>query len=70
MTTTFATILELFTTGSAPIGLLAGAIALIVGLNFWMESRDALETPRAEKVRRKVSDASNLQGMPLATSQN
>jgi len=44
MTTTIATILGLFTTGSAPVGLLGGVIALIVGLNFWVETNDALGT--------------------------
>jgi hypothetical protein len=42
MTTTIATILGLFTTGSAPMGLLGGVIALIVGLNLWVETKDAL----------------------------
>ena len=68
MTTTFAMILGLFTTGSAPMGLMGGAIALIVGLNFWTESRDALEIPGTTKDLGKISGERRMQGLPLATS--
>ena len=68
MTTTFAMILGLFTTGSAPMGLMGGAIALIVGLNFWAESRDALETDGTTKDLGRISGEPPIQGLPLATS--
>ena len=42
MTITLATLLGLFTTGLSPIGLLGGVITLIVGVNFWLDDREAL----------------------------
>jgi hypothetical protein len=42
LTITLATLLGLFTTGLSPIGLLGGVITLIVGVNFWLEDREAL----------------------------
>ena len=69
MTTTIAMISGLFTTGAVPMGLMGGAIALIVGLNFWAESREALEIPGTTRTPGKIS-AERIQGLPLATSQH
>lgn len=49
MTITLATLLGLFSTGLSPIGLLGGVITLIVGVNFWMEDREALVLPTAAR---------------------